>query len=688
MNRNCYRLVFNPTLGAMVPAAETARRMGKAASSTVVAGVMLAGVVLSPLVSAEMPNQSAVFATQGSAATQTLGNRMNINQVGNAAILNWQSFNLSAGNTVQFRQVDNLTSNNLVQGANFTTLNRIHDINPSVIAGNLTQGAGQKADVIMVNSNGIAFMGTSRVNLNSFSASTLNMRDSLVVDGLLSGANNVAQFENALDGGPARGFIKVFEGAQIAAGQFGRVMLIAPTVTNKGTITAPDGQTLLAASSRVFLRAPTKTEQEITRGLLVEVDVPTPEAGLNADNTTVQDGLLDGNAVALRNAAEDKLGHVTNLGQLQAARGNVTMVGYAVNQKGVARATTSVVANGSIFLVAQHTDKGTDNSPGATAGRVVLGAGSLTEVAPELDDKTGAVDGVFNASVVQVRGQDIRMEGAAAINARAGKVEVTAVDNVNDLSSSTRNPLVNPLTESQGITYNAPSDKAVIHIASGAKIDVSGLDKVEVSAARNSVRVELRGDELKDSPVNRDPKGPLRGETVYVDIDAALTNAQAGKSTLIANDSLLSYKAQLTRDIAERSTQGGSVKLQSQGEMIVERGATIDLSGGSVKYTGANLKTTLLTTNGRTVDIADATADNRYDGIATRIVIGYGKWNQKEVIDLGQSNKYDPGYTQGKDAGSLNLVGMKAVVMQGDIQGRTTTGERQAAAGVPRARHN
>ena len=48
MNRNRYRLVFNTTLGMMVPVAETARRRTKAVSGAAAAlvGASLAGVVM------------------------------------------------------------------------------------------------------------------------------------------------------------------------------------------------------------------------------------------------------------------------------------------------------------------------------------------------------------------------------------------------------------------------------------------------------------------------------------------------------------------------------------------------------------------------------------------------------------------------------------------------------------------
>jgi filamentous hemagglutinin family protein len=675
MNRNRYRLVFNTTLGMMVPVAETARRQGKAASGS---ALVLAGVLLAGPSWAELPVASVNFAAPGTTASyQASGTQAYVSQVGSKAIVNFQTGNISAGHDLQFRQVDSLLTNNLVPGANFSVLARIHDINPSVIAGSISQAVGQKANVTMVNTNGIAFMGGSEVNLNSFTASSLNIQDSFL-DNFLPGTD-AAQFENTEADGAARGFVKVFEGAKITAGSQGRVMLIAPTVVNKGTVTAPDGQVIAAAGAKVYLRS-AGIEDTNVRGLLVEVDSPAGLADFDTANPDVKDGELDGQAVSLANAAEDKLGHVTNLGELTTPRGNVTMVGYAVNQLGIARATTSVVSNGSVYLLAKDT-KATSVIPipgsltdisSARAGRVLLGENSLTEIKPEVADSTTGLDGttgagLAKASLVKVLGEDIRMASGAEIDAPAAQVEFLAIEHPND-----------PLVLMQA--GKTASDRARIHIAGGALIDVAGLENVAVSAARNSVEVELRGDELKDSPVNQ--QGPLRGEKVYVDINRALANADAGKSTLIASDSLDAYQAKLERGVAERSTAGGTVRLLSEGETILENGAVFDLSGGSVSYTAANVKTTLLTTGGKLVDLADANAETRYDGIATRYVRDYGRWNRKEVIDLGQSFRYDPGYVEGKDAGSLDVIGMKAVVMQADIQGRTTTGELQREAGA------
>ncbi|HQS99775.1 MAG: filamentous hemagglutinin [Hydrogenophilales bacterium 16-64-46] len=690
MNRNRYRLVFNASSGMMTPVAETARRQGKSAAGGALA---LAGALLAGTAGAELPVASSgvgipAFVTQGQAAYQVNGTQAVVNQVGKTSVLNWQSFNVSAGHDVQFRQVDSLATNNLVQGASFTSLNRIWDINPSVIAGSISQAAGQKANIILVNSNGIAFMGGSQVNLNSFTASTLDM-DEQFLDTFLPLGETSPQFENALDGSAARGFIKVFEGAQITAGSQGRVMLFAPTVSNAGTITADDGQVILGAASKVYLRA---GGSELN-GLLIEVDSPAGLASFDTLNPDVADGQLDGETVSLADPAGDRLGHVSNLGEISTPRGNVTMVGYAVNQMGIARATTSVVANGSIYLMAKDTaaDVATQ-TPGSTrAGRVTLGENSLTEILPETADTATTQDGsagtdLERESYVLVLGQDVRLEGAgedglggARIVAPSGVVDLIAVDN----------PKIDYLPGGASDIFSGTSlasGAARVHLGSGATIDVSGLENVEVAAGRSVIEIELRGDELKDSPVNQD--GPLRGQKVYIDIDLALAQSDAGESTLVARDTLLNLKAQQQRTVAERSTAGGTVNVFSKGEAIVESGVTVDLSGGSLSHAAGNVKTTLLSSNGELVDLSLASAEVRYDGIATRYVIDYGRWNVQEVIDLGQSYRYEAGYQEGNNAGSLQTFGIGALYAQPTVVGTTVTGERQRELGLqPQGAH-
>ncbi|OQW86643.1 MAG: filamentous hemagglutinin [Rhodoferax ferrireducens] len=692
MNRQRYRLVFNTRLGALVAVAESARGRGKAASGASRAGALLASVLLAavPALAQKLPTASKgetlpsgvklpPFVSHGLAGYQTSGKQAFVNQVGNKAILNWRDFNIAPGHGVEFRQVDGLATGNLVPGASFTTLNRIWDEIPSVIYGSISQGAGQKGNIILVNSNGIAFMGGSQVNLNSFTASSLNIADKYITDRLL-GDITQPQFQNDLDGNEARGFVKVFEGASITAASQGRVMLIAPTVINRGTIEAPDGQIILAAGTKAYLRSDDLTNNLNLRGLLVEVDKSSVLDNFNT-SAAVLNGKLDDQVVNLQAVADDKLGHASNFGTLAAAHGNVTMVGYAVNQRGIARATSSVVANGSVYLTAKDdyvVPSDTSKAPASSrGGQVILGAGSLTEVLPDVADATTTVDGETGTgpaapSEIRVFGEQVYLAAGSTIKAPSGEVSLTAAENPSLVLGNGQ------VTPSDALTL--ASSPARVHVAAGALIDVAGLRNVQVSAGRNTLEVELRGDELKDSPLNQ--TGALRGEKAWVDIEQALANSDAGLDTLIARDSLEAYQQRLERGIAERSTRGGSVILDSQGSVIVENGATIDLSGGSVDYQRAAVKTTVLGSQGEAVDLADAVATTKYDDIVSRFVIDYGRWNKKEVIELPNARRLVRAYTEGKDAGTLRVFSPGAAYLQPNIVGSTVSGRRQLVSGV------
>src|SRR5262249_43526947 len=144
-------------------------------------------------------------------------------------------------------------------------------------------------------------------------------------------------------------------GAQLTAANQGRLLLAGQNVTNGGSLTAPDGQIVVAAGSKVYLQADSDPS---LRGLVVEGD---------------QGG-----------TAWNQLG-----GSLSAPRGNVTLVGLAVNQDGRISATTSVSANGSIRLEAADTASFGSRGGNATVassrgGTLTIGPQSDMEILPEL----------------------------------------------------------------------------------------------------------------------------------------------------------------------------------------------------------------------------------------------------------------------------------------------------------------
>ena len=87
----------------------------------------------------------------------------NIHQSSQNLILNWDSYNIRASETVNYRQPN----------ASAQALNRIHSQNPSHIYGRLNAN-GQ---VLLVNPNGVFFKPGARVNVGGLVASGLNITD-------------------------------------------------------------------------------------------------------------------------------------------------------------------------------------------------------------------------------------------------------------------------------------------------------------------------------------------------------------------------------------------------------------------------------------------------------------------------------------------------------------------------------
>src|SRR5262249_30184960 len=293
------------------------------------------------------------------------------------ALLAWETFNIGRNTTLTFDQ--SAGGPNVSQWIAF---NRINDPSglPSQILG-FIRAPGQ---VYVINQNGIIFGGSAGVELHALVASSLPINDNLLSRGLLNNPDDQFLFSSltipVLENGgtmpefdppsaPAtpdgrQGDVIVQKGAVISSPSSaehvgGRIALIGPNVSNEGTISTPDGQTILAAGQQVGFLAHATSDPTL-RG--VDVFVGAVDA-------------LSGTA--------------TNSGLIQSPRGDVTIACKDVNQLGFIASTTSVTLNGRIDLLANYNTvvaSGLDVPhlvPSAT-GIVTLGPDSVTEILPEL----------------------------------------------------------------------------------------------------------------------------------------------------------------------------------------------------------------------------------------------------------------------------------------------------------------
>lgn len=561
----------------------------------------------------------STWVTSGQATAVQAASTLTVNQSTDKAVLNWASFDIGADGKVIFKQ----------PSATSIALNRIFSANPTSIFGQLTAN-GQ---IYLLNTNGILFGSSAQVNVGGLIASSLNITPERFQAGLLppnlvlSPVPSLDQYVDPSDPSGKTyltntGAITVQQGAQLNAASGGRLLLAAPTVQNAGRLQAPDGQIILAAGQKVYLQS---SSDPSLRGLLVEVDA--------------------------KGVVENQL-----TGQLSAARGNISLVGLAVNQDGRISATTTVSANGSVRLEAGNTGDshqvtffGGKTLESNNGGTITLGPNSHIDVLPELTDTATAVDQQAQLpSTVNLIGQAVIMHGGE-ITAPGGNLTINA----------SANPSV-------GVVTNGNAS-ARIRIDPGASIDVSG-SNAELPMDANLVTVQLRANEFADDPTQRN--GALRGKTVIVDARVG------GTPEHFANVS--GAIAAVPRNVAQRTSRGGSVILKSEGDVVVAKGATINVSGGAVTYDGGQIQTTqLVGADGRLYDIGTANPLLTYIGVVNPTVTQtFDKWGVQAIIPTPGSSHYESGYVEGSAAGTLQLAAPN-IVLNGTLLGRVTNGALQ-----------
>ena len=574
----------------------------------------------------------ATWVTSGAATATQTANQLTVNQTSQNAILNWQSFNIGSGSSVNFVQPNStaLAINNIFQG------------NPSQIFGSLTANGR----VYLINQNGIMFGAGAQVNVGSLVASSLNITPAAITDIATtpsSGTNpttpSFVLFTDASGNPLPSGDVKVAQGASLTStASGGQIFLFAPNVTNEGTISTPNGQTILAAGNQVYLAV---SPDANVRGLTVAVDAGGTATNGSTSNASVTD--------------PSQL-----VGQIVAQHGNVTLMGLAVNQLGRISANTSVEENGTIMLVAADRSKG---------GSVTLGANSVTEAPLDTTDTTLAVDQtVQQKSTITIQGNNIDVGSGANITATSGVVNILA--SAQGLSGSTNAGTLPP--------NSSTSDGSRLYIADDATIDVSGATATLPMSA-NSLQVQLRGSELADDANQRN--GALRGQSVTVDVRQYGTlDGTSWVGTPLAD--LSADFATIQRGILQRNETGGTVSLQSLGDVIVGSNVKVNVSGGATNYQSGYLNTSaLLGANGQVYSISNASPDVVYTGVANTNVLSLTdlRWGVTStyagIYGTGQG-QYVPGYVQGANAGGLTL-NAPHILFDGDLVANVQVGPYQ-----------
>ncbi|MCK6231299.1 filamentous haemagglutinin family protein [Stenotrophomonas indicatrix] len=568
-------------------------------------------------------------------ATQSQGAdgrvQVSIEQTADQAILNWETFNIGGNTTLNF-----------LQNADWAVLNRVNDpaARPSQILGQLKANG----TVFVANRNGVVFGNNSQVNVRNLVAAAARISDAQFRDnGLYSVDANTSALTDAV------GKIMVERGARITTHEptsatrgGGYVLLAGHSVENAGQIETRRGQTQLAAGDSFVIRRGAGTAQ-------------------NTASTT------RGNEIAPRFATDSTAGSVRNSGLIQAREGDVTLAGRTVEQAGAAVATTTLNQRGTVHLLSSSSD---------SKGSVTLATGSTTAVLIEDDGKSTALDSQRDALIRESAEQD-KLRGASNSGTfdnlsrlqdrrEQSRIEVVSGGDVNFQAGS--------LAVATGGQVIADASRRS-YLDDGARVDVSGAVGVQVAMESNNVKVKVQGNELRDSPDNRD-SGKLISSEVWID-RRQLTEVAAGTggyegTRWYAGGGLLEVGGYLDNQghsISEWAAQGGTVQLAGR-EVVSHAGSRINLAGGSLDVqSGVVQQSWLRGRDGQLYRLDDAPAEMLYDGLYQGYELKQERWGVTESFRnplVAPGQRFDNGYTVGRDAGRL-LISAPTAVLQGQV---------------------
>ncbi|MFA7429910.1 MAG: filamentous hemagglutinin N-terminal domain-containing protein, partial [Rhodospirillaceae bacterium] len=318
------------------------------------AGIVGACALSSLMTGAAYANPTGGSVVAGQASIQAVTpNTLDILQSSDRAIINWQSFSIGAGETVNFRQ----------PSAASVTLNRVVGNDPSAIFGSLTANG----TVMLVNPNGVIFGAGSRVDVGGLVATTVDISDANFMGG---------QYIFDKPSGIA-GAAVINEG-DITIGDSGLAALVAPHVRNSGVIQARLGRVALAGAERFTL--------DFHGDGLLSFDAGSAVQSAPRD--------ADGNPVGAL---------VVNSGAISADGGTVALTARAV--KGVI--DTVINTDGVIKAT----------SVGSKDGKIVLSGGSSGSVAISgVVDASGLGAGETGGAIVAT-GETVSVGGGAVVTA-------------------------------------------------------------------------------------------------------------------------------------------------------------------------------------------------------------------------------------------------------------------------------
>ena len=405
---------------------------------------------------------------------QPNGNNLVITQGSDRGIINWQGFDILAGESTQFIQ----------PGSNSVTLNRIGGGSPSQILGKLSANG----KLVLVNPNGVFFGAGSTVDVAGMVASTADIKSA----DFNAGRMNFSQ--------PGKADASIINQGTITATDGGLVALVAPSVRNDGVIQAKYGTVALAAGETVaidmygdnlysFAVGKTKTAGKdqngnsmtsavenngaINAGTVILTANAAKDIVTNVVNNTgvieASNAHMEGGTVVLDGGSSGKVrvaGKITVAGKAAGTKGGkVTVTGQQIALEGAQIDATGQAGGGTVLIggnyqgaagLAQSGGVSTDASTfinvsaldKGNGGEAVLWSTGVTDFNGTIHAKGGANGG--NGGRIETSGDSLNVTGNADATAAHGKAGSWLLDPRNIIVSNLPNfqitTVIDPIT--------------------------------------------------------------------------------------------------------------------------------------------------------------------------------------------------------------------------------------------------
>ncbi len=557
---------------------------GRKAAMGAAAGALSLTALLSHAAQAQTLPQGGSVVAGSASINQSTPNALNVVQTTNTAIINWQSFNIGAGNSVNFQQ----------PSASSVTLNRVLGNDPSAIFGTLTANG----TVMLVNPNGVFFGPGSRVDVGGLVASTANIKDADFLAGKYL-------FGTASTNPDAR----IVNQGDISIKDAGLAALVAPQVQNNGVIRARLGRVALGAAQSFTLdfhgdgllsfgagsevaavsanadgsmpaALVVNTGQISAEGGVVELSARTVKGVI--DNVINTSGVVSAKSVGVQNGrivlSGGSAGKVQVAGSLDASGtgagesgGSIIATGEAIAVAGGTTMDVSGQSGGGLIAIGSDGTGAGGRGTGAWAGNVDVAKGALLK-ADALGNGDGGTVVVLAEDKTVFAGQISARGGAQGGN--GGFAEVSAKQDIvltggADMTAAhgaTGMLLIDPATIKivAGTTGTGTFDKGSSGTISGSDADIGA----------NTISAGLL--ESLNSTTNI-----VLEATGLITVDTSLNLTTGNGNSVTLRSTAAGGGITFTNASDKITTQGGSITLQAAAS-----GGTLSNIGGLVSNGG------------------------------------------------------------------------------------------------------